>query len=357
VPRLAENRHLARNRQTAVAVSISREMKEMTPKPPPRHGSQQGSVLGPAQRVGLGRKTEKLLRLYEDHVFTCHAEKTTKTMLRHARLFLEWLEGRGIALVEARTADVEAYQTHVCALRQKDGTPYSIPEQTHRLGNVKALFRFLYRRGYVLSDPSGAVEYPRPEKRLPRTILTREEAKKLVEAPDESAPEGLRDRAILEVFYGTAIRASELAKLKTTDVDVEDRILRVVLGKGSKDRNVPLTRAAAEAVGRYLGDGRSRIRGAMRSRWLFLAIRGGQMYASLLNELVQDAAKKAGIEKHVTCHTLRHSVATHLLKGGADIRHIQALLGHACLSSTERYTHVEISDLSKMVRRAHPRGR
>jgi integrase/recombinase XerD len=242
-------------------------------------------------------------------------------------------------------------------LRQKDGTPYSIPEQHHRIAVVKKLFRFLCRRGYVLSDPSGPVEYPRPEKRLPRGVLARDEARRLVEAPDLSTPLGLRDRAILEVFYGTGIRAGELAKLKTTDVDIEDRILRVLLGKGRKDRNVPLTRAAAEAVERYLVDGRPRIRGAVHSRWLFLALRGGRMYDSLLNNVVQDAAKKAGIEKHVTCHTLRHSCATHLLKGGADIRYIQALLGHACLGSTERYTQVEISDLSKVVRRAHPRGR
>jgi integrase/recombinase XerC len=103
--------------------------------------------------------------------------------------------------------------------------------------------------------------------------------------------------------------------------------------------------------------GRPRLPGASRTPWLFLARRGGRPYASLLNDVVHDAAKQAGIEKHVTCHSLRHSVATHLLKGGADIRHIQALLGHSSLQSTERYTHVEISDLSKVLKRAHPRGR
>ncbi len=254
-------------------------------------------------------------------------------------------------------ADVEAYQSHVCTLRQKDDTPYSIAEQTQRIASVKKLFRFLCQRGYLLSDPSGAVRYPRPEKRLPHTILTRTEARRLVEAITAKTPLALRDRAILEVFYGTGIREGELAKLKCTDVDVEDRILRVVQGKGSKDRNLPLTRAAAQAIEAYLTEGRPRIRGAMKSRWLFLALRGGRMYASLLNEIVQDAARAAGIEKHITCHTLRHSVATHLLKGGADIRHIQKLLGHSCLSSTEIYTHIEISDLSKVLKRSHPRGR
>jgi integrase/recombinase XerD len=273
------------------------------------------------------------------------------------RGLLAWLAERGIALANVRSADLLAYQSDLMALRRTDGAPYSSGNLAHRIGAVKSLFRFLFRAGYLLADPSGVLEYPRREQRLPRGVLTREEARKLVEAPDTSTPLGLRDRAILETFYATGIRASELADLKCTDVDTEDRLVRVVLGKGRKDRNVPLTRAAAEAIEAYLRDGRPHIAGATKTPRLFLARRGGQMYISLLNELVQAAARKAGIEKHATCHTLRHSVATHLLKGGADIRHIQALLGHSSLAATERYTHVEISDLSRVLRRAHPRGR
>jgi integrase/recombinase XerD len=273
------------------------------------------------------------------------------------RGLLAWLAERGIALANVRSTDLLAYQGDLMALRRTDGVPYSSGNLAHRIGAVKSLFRFLFRAGYLLADPSGVLEYPRREQRLPRGVLTREEARKLVEAPDTSTPLGLRDRAILETFYATGIRASELADLKCTDVDTEDRLVRVVLGKGRKDRNVPLTRAAAEAIEAYLRDGRPHIAGATKTPRLFLARRGGQMYISLLNELVQAAARKAGIEKHATCHTLRHSVATHLLKGGADIRHIQALLGHSSLAATERYTHVEISDLSRVLRRAHPRGR
>lgn len=305
----------------------------------------------------MSSKAERLLGLYDDYLGACFAPKTRSNRMRCARAFLAWLHERGVSLVDVRTEDVGAYQTHVCALRQKDGTPYSIPEQTLRIASVKGLFRFLCQRGYLLSDPSGPIEYPRPEKRLPKTILTRDEARRVVEAPDTSTPLGLRDRAILEVFYGTGIRSAELANLKCTDVDTEDRILRVVLGKGRRDRNVPLTRAAAEAIEEYLVGGRPKIRGAITSRWLFLALRGGRMYSSALNAIVHDAARDSEVAKEPTCHTLRHSAATHLLKGGADIRHIQALLGHACLASTERYTHVEISDLNRVVRRAHPRGR
>jgi integrase/recombinase XerC len=222
---------------------------------------------------------------------------------------------------------------------------------------VKTLFRFLFQRGYLLGDPSGPLGYPRREQRLPRGVLSREECRRLVESVKGTTPPAQRNRAILETFYGTGIRAGELARLKVTDVDTEDRVLRVILGKGAKDRNVPLTRAAAEAIEAWLVHGRPRVRGAARTPWLFLALRGGRTYADLLNDIVHSAAKAAGIEKPVTCHTLRHSMATHLLKGGADIRHIQALLGHASLQSTERYTHVEISDLARVVKRAHPRGR
>jgi integrase/recombinase XerD len=323
---------------------------------PLRHGNQQGSVSNAVHRAAASRKAGKLLKLFEDHVFVRYAEKTAKGYVRASGFFLSWLAGSGVALSDVRTADLVAYQAHVHSMRKKDGTPYSVADQMHRLSAVKTLFRFLFQRGYVLQDPSGPLEYPRREQRLPRGVLSRQEARKLVESPDTSTPLGLRDRAILETFYGTGIRAGELAKLKCSDVDTEDRVLRVVLGKGSKDRNVPLTRAAAEAIEAWLVSGRPRVPNATRSPWLFLALRGGRLYASLLNDVVQDAVKRCEIEKHVTCHSLRHTAATHLLKGGADIRHIQALLGHSSLQSTERYTHVEISDLSKVLKRAHPRG-
>jgi site-specific recombinase XerD len=140
-----------------------------------------------------------------------------------------------------------------------------------------------------------------------------------------------------------------------------------VKGKGGKDRNVPLTAAAAEAIAAYLVKGRTALLGIERqgggifpakaSRRLFLSERGGALYRATLNALVRRWGERAGLKKRVTCHIFRHSVATHLLRRGADIRHIQALLGHGSLSTTERYTRVEISDLQRVVRRAHPRGR
>lgn len=308
-------------------------------------------------RTSATRKTAALMKLFEDHVFVRYADKTASGYVRAAGVFLAWLAARGLALVDVRTADVQAYQMDMYVAKKKDGTPYSIADQQQRLAAIKTLFRFLARRGYLLSDPSAPVEYPRREQRLPRGILSRQEARKLVEAPDTGAPLGLRDRAILETFYGTGVRANELASLTVADVDTEDKVLRVVLGKGRKDRNVPLTTAAAEALEAYLVAGRPKMRGARKSRLLFLGLRGGRIHNGTLNEVIDRCAKQVGIERHVTCHTLRHTIATHLLKGGADIRHIQVLLGHSSLQSTETYTRVEVSDLGKVLRRAHPRGK
>lgn len=150
---------------------------------------------------------------------------------------------------------------------------------------------------------------------------------------------------------------SELAKLTPYDVDTEERTVRVILGKGKKSRRLPLTRAAAAAIEGYLAFGRPKLVGKSRSPYLFVATRGGYLHRSLGSLIVRHWAEKAGIKKkRVSCHTFRHSVATHLLQGGADIRQIQVLLGHGSLKTTERYTRVELSDLKEVMRRAHPRG-
>jgi len=277
--------------------------------------------------------------------------------MAHVNTFLDWLSGKGIALLEVQAKDLHAYQTHLYAFRRTNGRPYAAAYQGTRLVVLKHLFRFLYRRSYLLHDPGADIELPRLEKRLPRTILTCAEVRKLIEEPDAKTPRGLRDRAILETLYGTGIRVTELCNLTPYDVDTEERVLRVLLGKGGKDRNVPLTRAAAEAIDVYLVKGRPKLVGHQKVRFLFLQDRGGKMDRATASRIVQTWAVEAGLKKHVTPHTLRHTVATHLLKGRADIRHIQALLGHASLGTTQRYTRVEVSDLKAVIDRAHPRGR
>lgn len=294
---------------------------------------------------------------YGDHLAVRYVPKSVQGYLTLVRQHLAWLRERGVAIAEVTSQDLLAYQGELLGLRKRDGKAYSTAHQMRQVTVLKSLYGFLHRRGFLLTNPAGSLEYPHVEERLPRSVLSREEARRLVTAPGSERPLELRDRAILETLYATGIRAGELASLKTDDVDTEERLLRVVLGKGRKDRNVPLTHAAAEAIEAYLVQARPRIQGARRAPLLFLALRGGRMHDDTLNAVIGAWAKKAGIEKHVTCHTLRHTAATHLLKGGADIRHIQKLLGHASLQTTERYTRVEVSDLKEVLRRAHPRGR
>jgi integrase/recombinase XerD len=347
-----KTRQPAKTRQTALAGFSASAVNDLTPNPPTCHENQQASVSG-----ALSPKVAHLLQLYEDDIHVRYGERTVAQYQMHIAAFMAWLAERTIALPEVASRDLVAYQTALYAYRRPNGRPYSAAYQANRFAALKNLFRFLTRRGYLLHDPAAEIELPRLDKRLPRIILTQQEARRLVCAPDVATPQGLRDRAILETLYATGIRVSELTNLTPYDVDTEERILRVLLGKGRKDRHVPLTRVAAEAIEEYLAAGRPALAGARKVRVLFLQDRGGKMNRATVGRIVQRWATKARIKKHVTCHTFRHTVATHLLKGRADIRHIQALLGHASLGTTQRYTRVEVSDLKRVLERAHPRGR
>jgi site-specific recombinase XerD len=298
----------------------------------------------------------RVLGLFEDELRQRYSTRTAPEYLAHVREFLSWLENKGLSLGSLRRSDLVSYQAELVGLRKRDGKPYSVGFHLNRLSALKSFFGLLLRRQVVLTDPTSGLERPRVELRLPRTILTVSEARRLVEAPKGKTPAVLRDRAMLETLYATGVRASELIALGPYDVDTTDGLLQVVHGKGGKDRNVPLTRSACRALEEYLSQARPQL--LQRSKGpLFVSPRGRPFQRATLARVVGYWAKRAGLRKRVTPHVLRHSVATHLLKRGADIRHIQELLGHERLSTTERYTRVEISDLQAVVKRAHPRGR
>ena len=305
----------------------------------------------------MSEKTKRLLEEYEDDLYIRYGETTVRGYLGHVRAFFDWLQAKSIELPEVTTKELLAHQGELLASRKKDGKPYSIGYQQNRISAIKSLFRFLVKRSFLLHDPARAIEMPRAERRLPKTILTPAEATRLLEAASGKSPRALRDRAILETLYATGIRVSELMALTPYDVSPEERRLTVTLGKGRKGRTVPLTRAAARAIDAYLAFGRAELLGDKPPSVLFVSNTGVKLQGSTVNAILQSYAREAKLEKHVTCHGLRHSMATHLLQGRADIRHIQVLLGHRSLQTTERYTRVEISDLQKVVRRAHPRGR
>jgi integrase/recombinase XerD len=315
-------------------------------KPPLRHEAE----------TRISDKTAALLKAYSDHVHTRYAARTAPEYMAHARAYAVWLAQRGIELADARTADIRTYQTLLAAARKADGALYSVGHQASRLNVVRGLYRFLHREGLLLNDPASSIDPPRQGHPLPKGILTPREVSRIMKAPHGQSPRVLRDRAMLETLYATGIRIAELSGIVLADVDLEQHALRVMKAKGGRPRVVPLTPVAVEAIDRYLKRGRARLLGATARQELFVSNRGGYLHRAIAGVIVNQWAKQANIKKRVTCHTFRHSVATHLLRGGADIRHIQVLLGHASLKTTEIYTRVEISDLRKVVARAHPRG-
>jgi integrase/recombinase XerC len=226
-----------------------------------------------------------------------------------------------------------------------------------RLAALRSFYRFLYRKGLVESDVAERVPLPKTEKRLPRH-LSLEETEKLLGAPEPSNALGLRNRAILELLYSTGLRVAELASLDTDDLahipQAEGGTLRV-LGKGKKERLVVCGATARAAVATYL-DRRQEFGPEDEETALFLNSRGGRLTVRSIERMVEVSARAAGLPGDVTPHTLRHSFATHLLANGADLRLIQELLGHSSLSTTQKYTHVELEQLMREYRSAHPKA-
>jgi integrase/recombinase XerC len=224
-----------------------------------------------------------------------------------------------------------------------------------KLSAIRSFFRYLVREEIIAKNPIEQVSSPKLDRRLP-SFLTQEEMGKLLNAPDLSTPLGQRDRALLELLYASGLRVSELVGLTLEQIDLESNEIRV-WGKGSKERVVLMGQPAAEALKDYIKEGRARLRGEKKSKALFLDRYGQKLTERSVQRLLNQYAKKAGIGKRVHPHMLRHTFATHLLDGGADLRVVQELLGHARLTSTQIYTHVTKGQARKVYLAAHPLAR
>ena len=220
--------------------------------------------------------------------------------------------------------------------------------------HLKVFFRWLALKGQLKMDPAEPLLAPRPDQTLPETLHAREVAQ-LLESIDPSIPLGRRDRTILELFYASGLRLSELCGLRFEMMDLEDGFLRIT-GKGNKTRVVRVGTKAREAITDYLANERPKLVTKRTSSHLFLSIRGTALSPDRVRQIVKRRAKLAGIDQNIYPHLLRHSFATHLLEGGADLRVIQELLGHADIATTEIYTHVDRQRLKSVHRRFHPRG-
>ena len=273
-------------------------------------------------------------------------------------VFVLWCAERGIERPHEVTKPVlERYQRHLYYRRKPDGEPLSFRTQAQRLVPIRAWFKWLARENYILSNPASELELPRPEKRLPALVLTAEEAEAIMAVPDVTAPLGLRDRAMLEVLYATAIRRSELVNLKLFDVDHARAVLMVRQGKGNKDRVVPLGERAKAWLSAYRDKVRPGLVVGRDPGALFLSRDGRPLDPKRLSEKVRGYVEAAGTGKPGSCHLLRHTAATLMLEGGADIRFIQALLGHESLETTQIYTRVSAAKLAEIHAATHPGAR
>jgi integrase/recombinase XerD len=222
------------------------------------------------------------------------------------------------------------------------------------LSAIRSFFRFLVAEEEVEADPTEHLSSPKQWTTIPR-FLNRQQIEKLIAAPDRSKPSGMRDHAMLELLYATGIRVTELIHLRISNLDMKMGLVRVT-GKGNKQRLVPVHATALDAISRYIDIGRPALLRAKRSSDLFVTARGGAMTRQAFWASIKVNGKKAGIFHHLSPHVLRHTFATHLLEGGADLRSVQAMLGHADLSTTEIYTHVVRSRLRETLDTHHPRA-
>jgi len=221
-----------------------------------------------------------------------------------------------------------------------------------KLSAIRSFYRYLVREKIIEANPIKTVSSPKLDKRLP-SFLTLDEVTRLLEAPDLSTPQGLRDRALLELLYASGLRVSELVGLELGQINLETNEIRV-WGKGSKERVVLMGLPAAEALRNYLEHGRPEFIGVKKSNALFLNRYGQRFPERAVQKLLEKYTSQAGLKKRVYPHMLRHTFATHLLDGGADLRVVQELLGHARLSSTQIYTHVTKKQAKKVYLKAHP---
>jgi integrase/recombinase XerD len=285
--------------------------------------------------------------------------------------FLTLEQGAAVRTIEAYTRDVGRFVTYARAkgIRAPLGaSPRFLRDFVYHLKDVglapasirrnvsavRTYFRFLIAEGHLVSDPSERLDTPQRWLTLP-DVLTAEEVQRLLDAVTLDEPLAFRDRAMLELAYGAGLRVSEWISLGVRDVLFEDALVRV-FGKGSKERLVPIGRRAIGAVAIYVRELRPRIERGSGKGVLFLNARGAPLTRMGAWKMLRKYVEKAHLEKHVSPHTLRHSFATHLLEGGADLRAVQEMLGHADIATTQIYTHVDREYLRSVHRQFHPRG-
>lgn len=306
------------------------------------------------------RRFELLIaRFVERMLVEGFSPRTIDSYRSHLGFFLAWLDSEtDVDAITAVTPEVlHGYQTWLYGYTDDEGRGLAIATQAARLSVVRAFFRWLVKTDVLLYDPAGSLELPKRKGILPRSVLTKKEVERMLSAADTTTTLGLRDRAMLEVLYSTGIRNAELRALTVYDLDLDRGLVRINEGKNAKDRVVPLGEVACRWLREYLDEARPKLlaREGVGEQTVFLSKNGRPLLPLGVIDRIRRLAKAAGIERPVTPHSMRHTFATHMLRGRADIRHIQAMLGHASVATTQIYTRVEVTDLKMVHKRCHPR--
>lgn len=278
------------------------------------------------------------------------SRNTLESYRRDLQKFADWLQKqRGITLLETTHADLQGFLAHLFTQQKAKATSTS-----RAISSLKRLFRYLLRQNKISVDPTLQIATPKLPRSLPKS-LTEEDVELLLNAPDVDTPLGMRDRTMFEVLYATGLRVSELVGLSVAQVSLDMGVVRV-MGKGSKERLVPLGEEAQDWLQRYLREMRPLLLSGQLSDAMFVTQRGAGMTRQMFWYLIKRHAKQGGLVKPMSPHTLRHAFATHLLNHGADLRVVQMLLGHSDISTTQIYTHVARERLKALHAKHHPRG-
>lgn len=276
------------------------------------------------------------------------SDNTVQSYSYDLQKFKEYLDDRGIPLNEASQGDILAYFN----LQREEGK--SGRTLSRYLASIRCFYRYLMQEHYIQQDPTENLESPKVERLLPR-ILSVGEVDLLLSQPDVRTVWGLRDKAMLELIYATGMRVSELLGLDTDHLNLDAGFVRC-FGKGAKERIIPVGEVALRYLKEYLAKGWVKLRKSPREKAVFLNRRGKRLSRQGFWKILKGYAKKAGIQKEITPHVLRHSFATHLLENGADLRVVQELLGHADITTTQIYTHLSQKKLREVYERSHPRA-
>lgn len=306
---------------------------------------------------------DEMLDLYARHLAALNrAPKTVRQYVQWVRRFFAFARAQGIEVpADITAAHLLAYQRHLAGQLNFRGCGFNVKVQNQHLIGIVMFLRHLHAEGILAHNPAQHVQYAKVPQELPRDILSITEMRKMLRAPDAHTVLGYRDRVILEILYSTGIRRQELLNLTVDDVNLESGLLTIRHGKGGKDRVVPLGKLAAKYLETYLTGVRPtllQIRALdtkSREKKLFLSMRGLPLSVNALAERVEFYRKAAGIKHAVTPHTFRHSCATHMIRNRANIRHVQEMLGHVNLNTTQQYLHLTITDLKEAHARFHPR--